>query len=100
MLSRLTARTPMRLTSLAPRATLLSLALLTALTLRATINSSLQMQLGNPSNATADSTNHNSYLLSRAQYALSFSDNNGDPNWVSWDLTTADIGSSGRSNFI
>jgi DNA/RNA endonuclease G (NUC1) len=30
---------------------------------------------------------------------LDYNDNRGLPNWASWDLTTNDIGSSGRSNF-
>lgn len=58
---------------------------------------SLQIQLGNPTSATSSSTNHNHFLLQCAQYAFDYSDNNGEPNWVSWDLTSADIGSSGRS---
>ena len=57
------------------------------------------MQLGDPSGATADPTNHAHYLINRAQYALDYNDQNGEPNWVSWDLTSADIGSSGRGTF-
>lgn len=68
------------------------------LTARATIQTDLQAQLGNPSGATADATNHNHYLVSRPQYWLDFSDSLGNPNWVSWDLTTGDVGSAGRSN--
>src|ERR1041385_4950147 len=64
---------------------------------RATIATALQMQLGNPSNATADPLNHQHYLIQRPQYALDFADAAGEPNWVSWDLTTGDVGSSGRS---
>src|SRR3954465_1905073 len=74
--------------------------LFAALLSHATIIQALQDQLGNPSNAPADSTNHSHYLIRRAQYALDFSDLNGDPNWVSWDLTSTDVGSSGRSTFI
>jgi DNA/RNA endonuclease G (NUC1) len=64
----------------------------------ATISTSLQMQLGNPSNATADSSNHSHYLIQRTVEAIDFSDNLGEPNWASWDLTSSDIGSSGRSS--
>jgi DNA/RNA endonuclease G (NUC1) len=78
----------------------LALFLSSALAALATISTSLQDQLGNPSSATADPTNHNHYLIRRAQYALDYSDNNGDPNWVSWNLTSGDVGSSGRSSFI
>ena len=58
-----------------------------------------QMELGNPSSATTDTSNHSHYLIQRAQYAIDYNDSRGEPNWVSWDLTTADIGSSGRGNF-
>ena len=64
---------------------------------RATINVSLQLQLGNPSGATADSTNHDHYLIQRTVESLDFSDNLGEPNWASWDLTSTDMGSSGRT---
>src|SRR5256714_4539252 len=64
------------------------------------IGASLQMQLGSASGATADPNNHAHYLIQRDQYALDYSDANGEPNWVSWDLTSGDIGSSGRSSFL
>jgi DNA/RNA endonuclease G (NUC1) len=64
---------------------------------RATISTSLQMQLGNPSGVTADTNNHDHYLVQRTVEALDFSDNLGEPNWASWDLTASDVGSSGRS---
>src|SRR5262245_25566835 len=73
--------------------------LLTAFVARATIGTTLQMQLGNPSGATADSNNHARFLSQRAQFAMDYSDNNREPNWVAWDLTSTDVGSSGRSNF-
>lgn len=66
--------------------------------LLATQSTSLQMQLGNATGATADGTNHNHYLLQCAQYSFDFSDNLGEPNWVAWDLTSSDVGSSGRSS--
>ena len=64
----------------------------------ATINVSPQMQLGNPSNAGADTNNHAHYLIQRTVEAIDYSDNLGEPNWASWDLTADDIGSSGRSS--
>jgi endonuclease G len=65
------------------------------------IDVTLQMQLGNPSGATADSSNHDHYLIQRTVEALDYSDNYGEPTWVSWDLTSGDVGSSGRSpNFF
>ena len=67
---------------------------------RAAIGASLQMQLGNPSSAAADPANHAHYLIQRDQYALDYDDGAREPNWAAWDLTTADVGSSGRSSFI
>lgn len=72
-----------------------------AVVARATIGASLQTQLGNPSNAIVDPSNHAHYLIQRDQYGLDYDDTTREPNWVSWDLTTADLGSSGRSpNFL
>ncbi len=65
---------------------------------RATIDATLQMQLGNPSNATADTNNHDHYLIQRPVEAIDYSDNLREPNWASWDLTASDVGSSGRSS--
>jgi len=63
----------------------------------AIIDVSLQMQLGNPSNTDADTNNHDHYLIQRPVEALDYSDNFGEANWTSWDLTVGDLGSSGRS---
>src|SRR4051812_7257554 len=71
--------------------------LLAAIGARATIGAALQMQLGNPSGATADPTNHTHFLIQRPQYTLDFNDTTHEPNFVSWDLTSGDVGSSGRS---
>jgi len=64
----------------------------------AIIDVSLQMQLGNPSNATADTNNHDHYLIQRSVEAIDYSDHLGEPNWASWDLTASDFGASGRSS--
>jgi DNA/RNA endonuclease G (NUC1) len=63
----------------------------------AIIDVTLQMQLGNPSGATADSNNHDHYLIQRPVEAMDYSDNLGEPIWVSWDLTTSDVGNITRS---
>ncbi len=63
----------------------------------AVIDATLQMQLGNPSGATTDPNNHDHYLIQRTVEAIDYSDNLGEPNWASWDLTASDLGSSGRS---
>jgi DNA/RNA endonuclease G (NUC1) len=68
---------------------------------RATIGTTLQSQLGNPSSATAVATATTNYLIARPQYTLSYNNTTREPNWVSWNLTTADLGASGRSaNFF
>jgi DNA/RNA endonuclease G (NUC1) len=72
--------------------------LLTALGLHATIGAGLQMQLGNPSGATVNPANHTNYLIERPQYAMDYSDTLREPNWVSWNLTSNDVGGSGRSD--
>jgi DNA/RNA endonuclease G (NUC1) len=66
----------------------------------AIIDAALQMQLGNPSGATADTNNHDHYLIQRTVEALDYSDNLGQPVWASWDLTAADLGTNARSAFI
>ncbi|HEU6447482.1 MAG TPA: DNA/RNA non-specific endonuclease, partial [Verrucomicrobiae bacterium] len=72
-------------------------ALLLALRAPAIIDVSLQMQLGNPSGATADTNNFNHYLLVRSVEAIDYNNNLGVPNWASWDLTSNDVGSVSRS---
>ena len=72
--------------------------LLAGLPVFATIDASLQMQLGNPSGATADPNNHRHYLIQRTVEAIDYDDYLGLPNWASWDLTASDIGDSGRSD--
>ncbi len=57
---------------------------------QAIIDVSLQMQLGNPSGAIADTNNHDHYLILRPIEAIDYNDNLGQPNWASWDLTAED----------
>jgi endonuclease G len=66
----------------------------------ANIDASLQMQLGNPSGAVSDTNNHDHYLIRRTVEAMDYSDNLGEPDWASWDLTASDIGTNARSTFI
>ena len=57
------------------------------------------LELGNPSGAVANATSSpNNYLLSKTQYALSYSRDQGKPNWVSWHLSTAWLGSTARQD--
>ncbi len=64
----------------------------------AIIGAPQQMLTGNPSSAGTDATaNRTNFLIQRAQYALAYNDNNREPNWVAWNLTSGDVGSAGRS---
>jgi endonuclease G, mitochondrial len=56
------------------------------------------MGLGNPSGAIAVTTNPNNYLMTKAQYTLSYNDSKRIPNWVSWHLDTSDLGSAPRQD--
>lgn len=73
--------------------------LLLALGIQARIGVEFQMPLGNPSGATANSNNHEHYLSQRRVLAMDYDDHEGEPNWVSWDLTAEDIGHVKRSPF-
>jgi DNA/RNA endonuclease G (NUC1) len=64
----------------------------------AIMDTNVQMQLGNPTGATADPTNHSHFLILRTVEAMDYNDNYGQPNWASWDLTSGDVGTSGRSD--
>ena len=52
--------------------------------------------LGNPSKA--NKQDKNNYLLIKNQYALSYNNAEGKPNWVAWHLENSDIGTVQRSN--
>ncbi|NML38818.1 DNA/RNA non-specific endonuclease [Chitinophaga sp. G-6-1-13] len=54
--------------------------------------------LGNPSNALADVSSENNYLMVKTYYTLSYSRGRGTPNWVSWHIQSADLGSISRTN--
>jgi len=57
-----------------------------------------QMALGNPTDATTDSSKTNNYLIVRSQYAMSYNGITHQANWVSWSYSTADSGSTGRTD--
>lgn len=59
---------------------------------------SIHLLLGNPSNATASVTNRDNYLMIKPQYALSYNNTKGTPNWVSWQLNQSWLGSVDRQN--
>ena len=65
--------------------------ILPASTAFATIDASLQMQLGNPSGAIVDTNNHAHYLVQRTVEAIDYSDNLREPNWASSGLYTSQM---------
>lgn len=59
---------------------------------------SLHLTLGNPSDATTRRSDSDNFLMVKPQYALSFNNTNGGPNWVSWHLERDDLGRQDRVN--
>jgi endonuclease G, mitochondrial len=66
----------------------------------ASIVSTRNMLLGNPSGASADPANRNNYLMVKPYFALSYNEVNGTPNWVSWRVSRADLGDSPRKQLF
>jgi endonuclease G, mitochondrial len=56
----------------------------------------INLLMGNPSQATSSPGNSENYLITRPQYALSYSKNKGIPNWVSWELNASWLGDAHR----
>jgi len=54
--------------------------------------------LGNPSNASADISNENNYLMVKPQYTLSYNRSRATPNWVAWRLDQSWLGSAPRQD--
>jgi len=68
-------------------------------TASATATRDANLALGNPSGAVADAANYpNNYLLTKTQYTMSYSRDQGKPNWVSWHLSSAWLGSTARQD--
>ena len=59
---------------------------------------SVHLTLGNPTNARPSDTESDNYLLIKPQYALSYNESKGYPNWVSWELSRDWIGVAERQN--
>ena len=57
---------------------------------------SVHLLAGNPSDATTSINNRNNYLLVRDEYALSYNESRLTANWVSFQLTEDDLGSTPR----
>jgi endonuclease G len=56
------------------------------------------LTMGNPSNAVTNINQPTNYLLDKPQYAVSYNRDLGRPNWVSWHLDSAWIGSTPRQD--
>jgi len=56
------------------------------------------LTMGNPSNAVTNVLQPNNYLMEKPQYSLSYSRDNGGPNWVSWHLDSSWLGSAPRQD--
>ncbi|HKR13943.1 MAG TPA: DNA/RNA non-specific endonuclease [Pyrinomonadaceae bacterium] len=63
-----------------------------------TPTTSEHLTMGNPSNAVTNVGQPNNYLMEKPQYSLSYSRDNGGPNWVSWHLDTSWLGSTPRQD--
>ena len=55
------------------------------------------LALGNPSDAAHNINDPDNYLIERPQYVLSYNRDRGIPNWVSWQVTKQDLGTTPRS---
>ncbi|MBT9393207.1 DNA/RNA non-specific endonuclease [Hymenobacter sp. NST-14] len=64
----------------------------------ATASRDNHLALGNPSGAQTSTTSYWNYLISKPQYAMSYHRDRGTPNWVSWHLSSAWIGSTPRQD--
>ena len=60
---------------------------------------SANLKMGNPSGASADPAARDNYLLDKPEYATSYNNGKGTPNWVSWRLAKADLGRAPRDSF-
>src|SRR6185295_3969886 len=63
-----------------------------------TPTTSEHLTMGNPSNAVTSVTQPNNYLMEKPQYSMSYSRDNGGPNWVSWHLDASWLGSTPRQD--
>jgi endonuclease G, mitochondrial len=63
-----------------------------------TPTTSIHLTMGNPSGALKDVTAITNYMLEKPQYISSYHRDRGIPNWVSWYLSSAWVGSTARQD--
>ena len=56
------------------------------------------LHFGNPTDALADPSSPNNYLMIKPQFSLSYNKDTFTANWVAWHLCKNDIGDADRSN--
>ncbi|GAB2963390.1 DNA/RNA non-specific endonuclease [Hymenobacter coalescens] len=56
------------------------------------------LAMGNPSGAVTSTSYPSNYLMTKSQYAMSYHRDRGIPNWVSWHLSSAWLGSTPRQD--
>jgi len=61
-------------------------------------DASIHLTMGNPSQATAQISNADNYLMRKQGYALSYNSSKGIPNWISWQLNRDWLGGLQRQN--
>ncbi|KAA6433602.1 DNA/RNA non-specific endonuclease [Rufibacter glacialis] len=61
----------------------------------ATATQDSHLAMGNPSGA---GTSYSNYLVSKPQFVMSYNSYRGTPNWVSWHLSSAWVGSTPRQD--
>jgi endonuclease G len=61
-------------------------------------STSVHLTMGNPSGAVASTSYPTNYLMEKTQFALSYNNSNGTPNWVSWHLDSSWLGSTPRQD--
>lgn len=90
---------PARLLSLALLPAFVGLGLALADNPPGSPSDSPHLRMGNPSDATTDPLDRQNYLMDKAFFVLSYNNQHGTPNWVSWRLSADDIGDAPRRPF-